>query len=181
MVGGIKASSPGMKSMSADMFLDLLTMSAPSGEERTPNASAQVERAGWGVGYASAASALHSRRYGACSAEAAASEAFGLSVGGCIRACRDFRPYPVGGRVVASDVCHTPHTATPYTGEGSGLSGKRGIDYRRGVGRLALSFAFRLINMNSDACKAVARQTQSFQLRAGDTDRPADSVGTRGG
>ena len=46
MVGGIKASSPGMKSMSADMFLDLLTMSAPSGEERTPNASAQVERAG---------------------------------------------------------------------------------------------------------------------------------------
>ena len=46
MVGGIKASSPGMKSMSADMFLDLPTMSAPSGEERTPNASAQVERAG---------------------------------------------------------------------------------------------------------------------------------------
>ena len=47
MVGGIKPSSPGVKSMSADMFLDLLTMSAPSGEERTPNASAQVERAGW--------------------------------------------------------------------------------------------------------------------------------------
>ena len=46
MVGGIKASSSGVKSMSADMFLDLLTMSAPSGEERTPNASAQVERAG---------------------------------------------------------------------------------------------------------------------------------------
>ena len=46
MVGGIKASSPGMMSMSADMFLDLPTMSAPSGEERTPNASAQVERAG---------------------------------------------------------------------------------------------------------------------------------------
>ena len=32
--------------VSADMFLDLPTMSAPSGEERTPNASAQVERAG---------------------------------------------------------------------------------------------------------------------------------------
>ena len=46
MVGGIKASSPGMKSMSEDMFLDLPTMVAPSGEERTPNASAQVERAG---------------------------------------------------------------------------------------------------------------------------------------
>ena len=46
MVGVIKASSPGMKSMSADMFLDLLTMSAPSGEERKLRASAQVERAG---------------------------------------------------------------------------------------------------------------------------------------
>ena len=45
MVGGIKASSPGMKSMSADMFLDLPTMSAPSGEERKLRASAQVERA----------------------------------------------------------------------------------------------------------------------------------------
>ena len=44
---------------------------------------------------ASAASALHSRRYGACSAEAAASEAFGLSVGGCIRAWTDFGPHPV--------------------------------------------------------------------------------------
>ena len=36
-----------MKSMSADMFLDLLTMSAPSGEERKLRAAAQVERAGW--------------------------------------------------------------------------------------------------------------------------------------
>ena len=43
----IKASSPGRKSMSADMFLDLPTMSAPSGEEhREAGASAQVERAG---------------------------------------------------------------------------------------------------------------------------------------
>ena len=49
MVGGIKASSPGMKSMSADMFLDLLTMSAPSGEERKLGAAAQVERAGLSV------------------------------------------------------------------------------------------------------------------------------------
>ena len=47
------------------------------------------------LGYASAASAAHSRVYGACAAEAAASESSGLSVGGCIRACRDFRPYPV--------------------------------------------------------------------------------------
>ena len=36
-----------MKSMSADMFLDLPTMSAPNGEERRTDASAQVERAGW--------------------------------------------------------------------------------------------------------------------------------------
>ena len=47
------------------------------------------------LGYASAASALHSRVYSACSAEAAASEAFGLSVGGCIRAWRYFGPHPV--------------------------------------------------------------------------------------
>ena len=49
MVGGIKASSPGMKSMnsmSEDMFLDLPTMSAPSGEARKLGAAAQVERAG---------------------------------------------------------------------------------------------------------------------------------------
>ena len=46
MVGCIKASSPGMKSMSADMFLDLLTMPAPSGEERKLGAAAKVERAG---------------------------------------------------------------------------------------------------------------------------------------
>ena len=87
MVGGIKASSPGMKSMSADMFLDLPTMSAPSGEERTPDASAQVERAGLCLRRFSAA---HSRVYGACAAEAAASETSGLSVGGCIRAWTDF-------------------------------------------------------------------------------------------
>ena len=46
MVGGIKAGSPGMMSMSADMFPDLPTMSAPSGEERKLGAAAQVERAG---------------------------------------------------------------------------------------------------------------------------------------
>jgi len=44
------------------------------------------------LGYASAASAEHSRVYGACAAEAAASESSGLSVGGCIRASTDFRP-----------------------------------------------------------------------------------------
>ena len=44
------------------------------------------------LGYASAASAAHSRVYGACAAEAAASESSGLSVGGCIRAWRYFGP-----------------------------------------------------------------------------------------
>ena len=48
------------------------------------------------LGYASAASAVHSRVYRACTAEAAASEALGLSVGGCPGARRYFGPYPVG-------------------------------------------------------------------------------------
>ena len=47
------------------------------------------------LGYASAASAAHSRVYGACAAEVAASESSGLSVGGCIRARRYFGPHPV--------------------------------------------------------------------------------------
>ena len=45
MVGDIKAISPCVKSASAKLFLDLHTVSAPSGEERTLGASAQVERA----------------------------------------------------------------------------------------------------------------------------------------
>ena len=44
------------------------------------------------LGYASAASAEHSRVYGACSAEAAASESSWLSVGGCPERWRYFRP-----------------------------------------------------------------------------------------
>ena len=46
MVGDIKAISPCVKSASAKLFLDLHTVSAPSGEERMLNAAAQVERAG---------------------------------------------------------------------------------------------------------------------------------------
>ena len=72
MVGGIKASSPGVKSMSAGMFLDLLTMSAPSGTEASVSWG-QPHRSS-ALGYASAASAAHSRVYGACAAEAASSE-----------------------------------------------------------------------------------------------------------
>ena len=47
------------------------------------------------LGYASAASAAHSRVYGACAAEAAASETSGLSVGGCPEHRRYFGPHPV--------------------------------------------------------------------------------------
>ena len=43
--------------------------------------------------YASAASAAHSRVCGVCAAEAAASEASGLRVSGCIRAPRYFNPH----------------------------------------------------------------------------------------
>ena len=74
MVGGIKPSSPGMKSVSAGMFLDLPTMLAPSGEEHTPRGHLHRSSA---LGYASAASAVHSRvcgMSGACTAEAAVSD-----------------------------------------------------------------------------------------------------------
>ena len=45
MIGCIKAISPCVKSASANLFLDLHTVLAPSGEERTLDTSAQVERA----------------------------------------------------------------------------------------------------------------------------------------
>ena len=47
------------------------------------------------LGYASAASAAHNSMYGACAAEATASEALRLRLGGCIRAWTDFGPHPV--------------------------------------------------------------------------------------
>ena len=61
------------------------------------------------LGYASAASAAHSRVYGACAAEAAASESSGLSVGGCIRAWRYFGPHPVtiNPENVPKDISHS--------------------------------------------------------------------------
>ena len=58
MIGCIKAISPCVKSASAKLFLDLHTVLAPSGEERTLNAAAQRSNA---LRYASAASAAHSR------------------------------------------------------------------------------------------------------------------------
>jgi len=101
MVGGIKVSSPSRKSMSADMFLDLPTISAPNGEERTPRTSAQVERAG--LCQPPPLQRCTARRYRACTAKAAASESLGLSVGGCPRARRYFGPRPV--RPTVSCMC----------------------------------------------------------------------------
>jgi len=45
MIGCIKAISPCVKSASAKLFPDLHTVSAPSGEERTLDTSAQVRNA----------------------------------------------------------------------------------------------------------------------------------------
>ena len=45
MIGCIKAISPCVKSASAKLFPDLHTVSAPSGEERTLDTSAQVDNA----------------------------------------------------------------------------------------------------------------------------------------
>ena len=45
MIGCINATSPCLKSTSAKLLLDLHTVSAPSGEKRTLDAAAQVERA----------------------------------------------------------------------------------------------------------------------------------------
>ena len=50
MIGCIKAISPCVKSASAKLFLDLHTVLAPSGEERTLEEAAQVERAAWCCG-----------------------------------------------------------------------------------------------------------------------------------
>ena len=49
MIGCIKAISPCVKSASAKLFLDLHTVLAPSGEERTLEEAAQVERAACGA------------------------------------------------------------------------------------------------------------------------------------
>ena len=99
MVGGIKASSPGMKSMSADMFLDLLTMSAPSGEERKLGAAAQVERAGRCCRRPD--SGTHTW-CGRATVMVLVSSSSGprVAVGGCPELWEDFGPHPVNGKAV---------------------------------------------------------------------------------
>ena len=93
MIGCIKAISPCVKSASAKLFLDLHTVLAPSGEERTLGAAAQVERARW------CCRRFHSdtqTRCGSVTALVLVSSASGPRVSGCIRAPRYFGPHPVG-------------------------------------------------------------------------------------
>ena len=92
MVGGIKAISPGMKSMSADMFLDLPTMSAPSGEERRTGAAAQVESAGRCCRRSD--SGMHTC-CGRATVMVLVSSSSGPRVGGCPGARRYLGPHPV--------------------------------------------------------------------------------------
>jgi hypothetical protein len=75
---------------SAKLLLDLHTVSAPSGEERTLGAAAHRWNA---LRYASAASAAQPQPgvYGGCAAEAGVSEASGSRVSGCPRALREAR------------------------------------------------------------------------------------------
>ena len=92
MVGGIKASSPGVQSMSADMFLDLLTMSAPSGEERKLGAAAQVERVGRRCRRPDSGTHMC---WGRATVMVLVSPSSRPRVGGCPEQWTDFGPHPV--------------------------------------------------------------------------------------
>ena len=92
MVGDIKAISPCVKSASAKLFLDLHTVLALSGEERTLDAAAQVERTGW------CCRRFDGRTHACCGRAAVmvlVSSASGPRVSGCIRAPRYFGPSPL--------------------------------------------------------------------------------------
>merc|ERR1712086_892527 len=91
-VGDIKAISPCVKSASEKLFLDLHTMSAPSGEERTLEEAAQVERATW-------CCRRFDRNTPTCCGRVPNMElisaASGPRVRGCLHAPRYFNPNPV--------------------------------------------------------------------------------------
>ena len=82
MIGCIKAISPCVKSASAKLFLDLHTVLAPSGEERTLSASAQVERTGRCCRRSDSDTQT---RCGSVTAMVLVSSASGPRVSGCIR------------------------------------------------------------------------------------------------
>ena len=113
MVGDIKAISPCVKSASAKLFLDLHTVSAPSGEERTLNAAAQVERD------ARCCRRLHSdtrARCGSVTVMVLVSSDSAPSVRGCIRAPRYFHPYPVPRSQTESSKWSPDFHTTPPVG-----------------------------------------------------------------
>ena len=92
MLGCIKAISPCVKSASAKLFPDLHTVSAPSGEERTLGAAAQVERAE----RCCRCFDSDTRAWcGSVTVMVLVSSASGPRVSGCPRAPLNFRPYPV--------------------------------------------------------------------------------------
>ena len=99
MVGCIKAISPCLKRASAKLFLGLHTVLAPSGEERTLSASAQVERAGRCCRHFD--SGTHAW-CGHATVMVLVSSASGPRVSGCPRAPRYFRPTTVPCRGRAS-------------------------------------------------------------------------------
>jgi hypothetical protein len=93
MIGCIKAISPCVKSASAELFLDLHTLSAPSGEERTLGAAAQVDRTG------RCCRRFDGRTHACCGRAAVmilVPSASGPRVRGVPRAPRYFNPNPVG-------------------------------------------------------------------------------------
>ena len=93
MIGCIKAISPCVKSASAKLFLDLHTVLAPSGEERTLGAAAQVERAGR---CCRRFDRNTQTRCGSVPNMELVLSASGPRVSGCPRAPRYFGPHPVG-------------------------------------------------------------------------------------
>eukprot|EP00964_Phaeocystis_antarctica_P052120 scaffold30493_cov64-Phaeocystis_antarctica.AAC.1 len=95
MIGCIKAISLCVKSASAKLFLDLHTVLALSGEERTLGAAAQVERAA--LCFRHSDSGTHAW-CGHATVMVLVSSASGPRVRGCPRAPRYFGPYPVRAR-----------------------------------------------------------------------------------
>jgi hypothetical protein len=92
MIGCIKAISPCVKSASAKLFLDLHTVSAPSGEERTLGAAAQLERTG------RCCRRVDSGTHAWCghaTVMVLVPSASGPRVRGCPRAPLNFNPHPV--------------------------------------------------------------------------------------
>ena len=92
MVGCIKAISPCLKSASEKLFLGLHTVLAPSGEERTLDTSAQVERAE----QCCRCFDSDTRAWcGSVTVMVLVSSASGPRVSGCIRDPLNFNPYPL--------------------------------------------------------------------------------------